>query len=90
MPTPPVFFILGLCHAAALALIRSMTLFTLAQMDKSVNTSTMLPRSVKGGSCSTDRSFILQYNHEKAAPDGAAFLNELTICKVWAIKTVFY
>lgn len=46
-------------HAAiALALILSITPLIPSQTDRSVNTSTTLPLSVKGASCRTDKSFI--------------------------------
>ena len=44
--------------ARALALMRSMMLFTPIHTVKSVNTSTILPLSVNGASCRTERSFI--------------------------------
>lgn len=37
-----------------------MALFTFAQTERSSNTSTTLPQSVKGGSCKTERSFIIE------------------------------
>ena len=47
-------------HAAtAFAFTRSIACRIPAHTDKSVNTSTMLPRSVKGASCKTDKSFIM-------------------------------
>ena len=45
--------------ATAFAFTRSIALRIPAHTDKSVNTSTMLPRSVKGASCNTDKSFIM-------------------------------
>ena len=47
-------------HAAtAFAFTRSIALRIPAHTDKSVNTSTMLPWSVNGASCKTDKSFII-------------------------------
>ena len=47
-------------HAtAALALMASITFLMPIHTDKSEKTSTMLPWSVNGDSCSTDRSFIM-------------------------------
>ena len=47
-------------HAAtAFAFTRSIACRIPAHTDKSVNTSTMLPWSVNGASCKTDKSFII-------------------------------
>lgn len=54
----PFCFLWYSLYAAALALIRSMTLLIPAHRDRSVKISTILPRSVKGGSWRTDKSLI--------------------------------
>ena len=55
------YYIFVQFYATALALILSITLLIPLHSVRSVNISTMLPWSVKGGSWRTDRSFIMPF-----------------------------